>query len=673
MNIEPAKSDYFVLADFLNRRPTKSRKLTIPEFAETTIVPAGKYRGMPHKNNRAPYIIEPMLLMSPQSNMQEIFLMWPAQVGKTFISEIITQYYIIEYPSEILYVSSNENSARKWMERRIEPRAAAAGIEFRAQTENKKSRRSGDLTYSKEFDGGNVDVASSQSSAQLASETKRVVLADEVDRWKLTLGVEGYTWDIMHARSQAWGDQRKIMGFSTPTTEQESLINKLYLGKGDQRLYYVPCPHCGTMQILDIVNDSWGLKWEIVHGRISKKSLVYVCSSKTCQREIRETKKPGMMIDGHWQRTGKSISEYTASFHINGLYSPFLSWHEMAQSAQDAEEDPRREQAFKNLKMGSPYKLKGSRPETKRVKENRGTYKSGSVPWGVLYITAGVDVQRGSEKYKDMSDFKLENEINEAKTNRKFEPFPRVEIGFLGIGAGYRTWGIDYKVFNGHVTDPFSGAWEKLFQWCVKNKLTFERKEDARIFPVSLIFADSNDWYSSEATIRFCSRITNTFPCKGMGELKRRKNEKPDEVAERDFIRYRPVRVGDGKVYEIYTNYYKKQIYHNLKIPRKSEGEQFPGFCDFPANYGDRYFDGLTAEEYLEDGSFYAGSRRNEPLDIFVYSLCAGDAFLDSEVEKHRQIALEDGKSKGEANLISGRDVLQAMKKGILGPIRKKK
>jgi phage terminase large subunit GpA-like protein len=217
VKIFPAKNDASTIADFVNRRPTKVRKLTIPEFAETTIVPAGKYRGMQHKNSRAPYLIEPMLLMSPQSNFQEVRLMFPAQTGKTFLSEIITQYYIIEYPSEILYVSSNETAARRWMERRIEPRAIAAGIEFRIQSENTKSRRTGDTVHSKEFDGGNLDLASSQSASQLASETKRVVLADETDRWKLTLGAEGQTWDIMYARTQAWGDQRKIMAFSTPS------------------------------------------------------------------------------------------------------------------------------------------------------------------------------------------------------------------------------------------------------------------------------------------------------------------------------------------------------------------------------------------------------------------------------------------------------------------------
>jgi phage terminase large subunit GpA-like protein len=417
---------------------------------------------------------------------------------------------------------------------------------------------------------------------------------------------------------------------------------------------------------LDIVNEFWGLKWEIKHGRILKKSIVFVCSSKSCQREIRETKKPDMLINGKWHRTGKAINEYTASFHINGLYSPFLSWLEMAQSAQDALEDPQREPAYQNLKMGKPYKLKGSRPEVKKVKENRGKYKSASVPWGVLYITAGVDVQRGSEKYKDMPEIQLEKEIRKFKKAGKFEPFPRIELEFLGIGAGYRTWSIDYLVFNGHVTDPFSGAWEKFFQYSIKNKLSFERKQDGRIFPVRLIFIDSNDWYSADAVTRFCSRITNTYPCKGMGELKRRKDEKADEVAERDFIRYRPVRVGDGKVYEIYTNYYKKQIYHNLKIPRKPEGEQYPGFCDFPVNYGDRYFQGLTAEEYLEDGSFEAGKRRNEPLDCRVYSLCAGDAFLDAEIERIREVEIEKGKSRAESKLIGGREVLQAMIKGIL-------
>ena len=85
--ITPRETDNAWLADAFERRPTKRRNLTIPEYAETTVIPAGKYRGVKFRNDRAPYMIRPMEVMSPNSNIQEARLMWPAQTGKTTVAE----------------------------------------------------------------------------------------------------------------------------------------------------------------------------------------------------------------------------------------------------------------------------------------------------------------------------------------------------------------------------------------------------------------------------------------------------------------------------------------------------------------------------------------------------------------------------------------------------------
>ena len=120
--------------------PVRKRNSSIVEYAETTIVPAGKYRGLKYKSSRMPFLTEILELLSPSSPYRIIIYMAPAQTsGKTFVAELATMYYIEEVPSEILYVSSNETAAIKWLERRIVPRASAKGIEFRAEVENAAS------------------------------------------------------------------------------------------------------------------------------------------------------------------------------------------------------------------------------------------------------------------------------------------------------------------------------------------------------------------------------------------------------------------------------------------------------------------------------------------------------------------------------------------------------
>ena len=639
--ITPLETDLDWIIDAFQRRPTKRRNLTVSEYAESTIIAAGKYRGVTFRNNRAPYMIRPMELLSPQSNIQEVRLMWSAQSGKTTVGEMAAMYYIKEVPSEILYVGSNASAARKWSEKRIEPRVARAGIEFRAQTEDKASRRSGNTLFSKSFDGGNLDLASALSAASLASETKRIVLADETDRWKTELGEEGLTWDIMHARTQAWGDQKKILAISTPTTYDMSMIWPLF-EEGTQEEYFVPCPICGKKQTLKIADGAAsGLKWDTKAGIIDEKTVRYVCDF--CHDPFFESKKHQILNQGQWIPQAIPQNKYIASLHINAIYSPFKEWYEIAQEHEKAQGNPAKMQTFTNLVMGMPYRETGSRPKLENVIELRGGYKTGEVPDGVLYLVMSVDVQQGS----------LKDKKNPA----------RLEFEVLGIGAAYRTWSIDYQRIEGEVTDPFSGAWEKLHEWATDGGLVY-RRADGTEFRPNLIFIDSGDGTNNETVYRFSGRWNNTHPIKGFSALKKQKKEKGDEVGPHNFKRSRPVKVDEDTIlYEISTNYYKTQIYNNLKIPRRDTDPQPPGFCEFPRDYGEKYFKMLTSEEKKTDGSFHSGGRRNEALDVRCYNLCAADIYLNNLVDLTRLWAKQQGWKETDILKIKHKYVIDQLQK----------
>jgi phage terminase large subunit GpA-like protein len=635
--------DYTQAVDFtsgmFDSLPTRKTNPSIIQYAETTIVPSGKFRGMKFDHNRAPQLKEPLGLLSPDSPYREITLMTPAQWGKSTLAELVTMYYIQKVPSEIMYVSSNETAAIKWLERRIVPRAEAAGIYFRSEVESRQSRKTGDTSYSKIFPGGNIDIASALSPAQLASETKRIVLGDETDRWKVELGAEGSVVDMIRARTQAWGNQAKILWISTPTTENASLILQFFL-QGDQRFYYVPCPYCGTMQLLDFsYGRGHGLKWEHRDGQIYKKSIELICENQHCGRGIKESSKNKILNGGEWRASAAPKYEYLASFNSNGLYSHMLTWYDMVVGYEEAQTSAVKKQAFENLKMGRPYRDTGTRPKVEKLIENRGSYRMGDVPEGVLYLTAGIDVQRGSKNDPDNP--------------------PRLEMEVLGIGAGYKTWSIEYRRFEGEIFDPYSGAWELLHQYAIQTELTYSRKIDGFRFPVSLVFVDSGDGENSDIVYRFCQRWQNTYPSKGFGSIKRRKTEAADELTESNIKRYRPVKIGeDVTLYEISTVYYKNQIYNNLRVPRLPVDPQKPGFCDFPIDYSERYFNMLTAEEKLSNGSFDAKGRRNEALDCRVYALCAGDVYLDAELLLYKSDAKARGLRPDQIQTITHRTVI---------------
>lgn len=668
-DITPAKSDYSFLSESFERRPTKRRIITIPEYAETTVIPSGKYRGVMFNNTRAPYMIKPMLSMGPESNIQEVRLMFPAQTGKTTISEMVGMYYIDVVPSENLYVGSTAAQIKKWWYKRIEPRCRKKGIEFRAQTEDKKIRRSGDTQFAKEFDGGDFDLASAQSAASLASETKRIILADEVDRWKAELGAEGYTWNIMYARSQAWGDQKKILAFSTPTTYDESMIWPLF-EEGDQQHFWVQCPLCKESQLLTLfVLEKHGLYFETKAGKLDYSTIHYLCREcgKTGDIFWKENFKHEVLNTGVWKPEVEPKTPFIESYQINGIYSPFLPWSDICQAWIDSEGDPVGRKDFMNLKMGMPYRETGARPKAQKLIEQKGTYHVGTVPDGVLYLTIGMDVQEGAHKYRGLSQEQIEKIAGEQDLKGNYSDLPRIELEILGIGAAYRNWSIDYKRFEGAIENPFEGAWERLHNWASNGGLEFKRK-DGKIFYPELIFIDSG--FATDAVYRFCQRWQNTYPSKGFNVLKMKKNEKKDEKAASNFKRYRPSKINeDIMIYTLSTNYYKNQIYNNLKTQRQDYKLQKAGFSDFPYEYGqsgtlyEHYFDMLTAEEKKRDGSFDPAGRRNEALDVRAYSLAAADVFLDGLVTEYKGVAKVAKAKPDEIRKIDHRFIIEMLKK----------
>ena len=632
--------------DFLltlyDKLPTRTHNPSIVEYAEKTIVPSGTYRGAKFEHHRAPQLKEPLSLLSPDSPYREVIIMTGAQQGKSTLGELTAMYYITQVPSEILYVSSTDSACGKWLERRIVPRAMAAGIQFKTEVDNPTSRKTGSTTYSKIFPGGNIDTASALSPSQLASETKRIVIGDETDRWKIALGEEGSVVDMIRARTQAWGNQAKIIWMSTPTTESSSLIYQLFLS-GDQRFYHVPCPYCGKMQLMDFAyGRGFGLTWEYANGKINRKSIELICEG--CGKGIKESSKHSMLNGGQWIKTAVSQYDYVASYNLNGLYSHMLKWYDVVVSYDKSQRSEIEKQSFENLVMGRVIRSSGSRPKASKLLENRGTYRQGDVPEGVLYLTAGADVQRGS------------------KTDP--ENPPRIEMEVLGIGAGYKTWSIEYKVFEGDVTDPFGGAFEALFQYMMKIEFSYSRRIDNFRFPLSMAFIDSGDGDGTNVVYQFSQRLRNTFASKGRRSIQRKKGEKSDELTDSSFKRYRAAKISeDITLYEISTVYYKNQIYNNLKIPRLPIEPQKPGFCDFPVDYTEKYFDMLTSEDKMSDGSFESHGRRNESLDCRVYALCAADVFLDSEVLNFKSWAKSNGSKPDVIQTITHRTVIDEMTK----------
>lgn len=646
-------ADYpFFLAE-IDKMPATPPLALISVYAENNrIMPQNTPFPGPWENIRTPYSVEIMDNMGPFSPIQDTRVMKPAQIGLTAAAENVIAFWMDELPAEILFVSATGELLKKWAIKRLEPLIDSCGFRHKiyAQTENKNSHRTGDNTLTKEYVGGNLDMASAQSAASLRSDSKRILILDEIDGAPPLLRTgEGLWTDVAMARTIAWGARKKVLKFSTPTTFEQSLINKEF-EEGDQRKFMLPCPHCGKYQELKFGNEKtqYGLKPETTAGEIV--DVYYTC--EYCHDAIFNHHKTDMLSAGYWEPTARSISPEVRSYHLSGLYAPVgtVRWIDLYKQFQAAHGNADKMRSFVNLKLGLPFKELGSRPKLEKVIELVGGYRTGTVPDGVLYLTVGIDVQGGSKTNPD----------NPA----------RLEMEVLGIGAGYRTYSILYRDFKGPVDDPYSGAWQDLNQWAIDGGLVFKNKTGLE-FDVKLIFIDSGDGNLTDVIYHFTEQWGDTYPSKGFAALKKRKDEKDttDHAGPSNSTPYRAKKINPSTIlYTMSTNYYKTHIYNNLKIPRQAISPQRAGFCDFPVEYGEKYFKMLIAEEKRRDGSFTCPSgRRNEALDCRVMALCAADVWLDNRLLDFKADAKSRRANATELQEINHRSIILLMHNNIYG------
>jgi len=639
------------LSALIGQLPSEIPNILVSEYAEKyRVLPLDTPYPGPWSNDRTPYLKEIMDNMSVTSPIQRQVVLKAAQIGMTAAAENVAVYWIDAVPASILFISATDDLLKKWASKRLDPAIDSCGCRHKifSQVTTKGSKRTGDKVLSKEFVGGSLDMVSAQAAASLRSESKRIVIRDEIDGAPKQLKTgEGNWLAVSAARTIAFGDRGKIFDFSTPTTIEDSSVYPEYLN-GDQRKYFVPCPRCGEFQDLKWApTDQAGYGLKPVRNGDRVVDVYYECEH--CHGEIYNHEKGNLLKNGYWKPTADSTDEYFRSYHISSLYSPvgMLSWLSIWNEYEGAKNDQDGMRSFTNLFLGEPYRETGSRPAIDKVIELRSAYRSGVVPDDVLFITVGIDVQRGS----------LKDKKNPA----------RLELEVCGHGSMFKTSSILYRRFEGAVDDFAAGAWNDLDQHIRDGGFNFTRA-DGRVFPVSMIFIDSGDGMTMDQVYSWCGARRNTFPTKGTRQLKAAKGG--DVMEAFNVRRYKHTKIDeDLTMYTISTNYYKHHTYNNLNNTyRNLDDPGRPGFCKFPYDYPDEYFDMLTAEEKRSDGSFHCPSgKRNEALDCRVLNLCAGDIFLDSKVFELKVEAKSRGAAPKDLENVNHKLVLRMLEKETKG------
>lgn len=559
------------------------KRITVSEWSDKYRVLSQKSSAEPGRwrTSRTPYLKEIMDNLSPHSEVSDVVFMKGAQIGGSECGNNWIGYVIDHCPAPFMFVQPTDDTVKKYAKIRIDPLIEETPA-LKQKVAEKKSRDSGNTMKLKMFPGGYIVLAGANSPSQLRSLPIRFLFMDEVDAYPGDCGGEGDPVNLAKKRTNTFSRSKRFL-VSTPLDESTSRIARAY-EDSDQRKFYVPCPDCKHMQPLDFKN----LKWP--DGDPHKAE--YACSN--CGVLIPEHKKSFMLANGEWvaENPGHKNGR-VAGYHLNSLYSPlgWLSWGEIAEEFLDAKGNREALKSFVNTVLGETWKDKGDAPEWERIFERRERYDINTIPKGVVFLTAAVDVQKD-----------------------------RLECEIKGWGRNKESWSIDYRVFVGDTASE--ETWLQL-----DRVLTETWKKDGMEIPVRLMTIDSG--YNTQHVYNYVRKWTanRVRAVKGFDNLAHTLGN-PRLID----INWQGKKIKKGvQLWPLGVSVIKSETYGFLKQPKPTEKDQaFPlGFCHFP-EYESEYFKQLTAEQLtvklIRGHRKYEWEKtrdRNEALDCHVMNRAA--------------------------------------------------
>jgi len=308
--------------------------LKVSELAEKKrILPKGTPFPGGWNNEKTPYLVEFMDDVSESSPIEVSVCMKGHQLGYTAGIENAIMYIIDNAPGPILYTTATDPLGKEWSENRFDPMIEQCGMQnlIFSQSTKRGSKKTGDKTLLKEFPGGRIKIAGYGSTAAFRSSSYRYFFGDEIDEASLDLKKQGNALEQAEGRTSAYKAKRKIILFSTPIEIDLSNVYAAYK-IGDQRKYFMPCPHCGFMQELEFKH----LKYERdKDGILDIESVKYECQGPACDDYFYNYHKAGMYSSGRceWRPTKKAKRANYRSRHMNCLYSPpgMITWSDVVQ------------------------------------------------------------------------------------------------------------------------------------------------------------------------------------------------------------------------------------------------------------------------------------------------------------------------------------------------------
>lgn len=517
----------------------------------------------------------------------------------------VTGYFIHQDPSSILFVQPTQKVAEDFSKERFAPTREVTPA-LRDLIPEPRSRDSGVTITHKEYPGGTLDFVGANSPVDLASRPKRIVLADEIDKYPPSAGSEGDPLTLAEKRSSTFWNRKSVRACS-PTVKGTSRVGREY-ELSDQRKCFLTCPHCGHEQHLTWASVQWGKDENETH--LPETAAVHCASCGVAWSEPeriaalmavkdrsdfgwRQTKKFKCCETEHepsvWSEFGRSLCpvcgtpspyEGHAGFQVSRIYSTRHAISDMVREFLKSKGDREKMVTFVNTELAELWEDEGESADSEVLKRRRAPFNASVAPDAIMAVTAGCDTQGD-----------------------------RLEYEVVGWGLGEESWGLEYGVIHGDPAKP--EVWRELDE-VLRRHVTLENGRELRVLAACV---DSGGHHSD---------MVHQFSRDRIG--RRIYSTKGDEGAKPIWPTHASQTKRGFKVWIVGADTAKDSVYSRFRISQPG-----PGYCHFSDDYPDEWFTQATVEKCIT--KYRAGQpvrqwvkpngARNEALDCRVLALAA--------------------------------------------------
>lgn len=541
-------------------------RLTPSQWAEKNIkIPLGNAIPGPIRFANAPYQRDPVdEFANPE--VEQITLMWGAQLGKTQLLNCSMAYYVAHEPMSQMMMQPSQGDLNTWLETKFNP-MVESNETLHKRIAKPRSREGVNNQNMKSYPGGFLMFSWAGSPRTMRGRSAPKIYCDEVDGYEYN--AEGHPVNLLWQRAATFGDQRKLLVTSTPTIKGVSFVEKSFLA-GDKRYFWLPCIHCKKDIKLIWAQVQWD---KDANGNHLPETAYYCCQE--CGAKITDTDKRQMLQHGTWKAEKEFFGH--ASFHLNELYSSFRRWRDIVKSFLEKKE-VNDIQTFVNVSLAETWEETGERVDEHILAERREPLKP--LPEEVVMLTAGVDVQDN-----------------------------RLEMSVVGWGRDDEMFVIEHIPLYGDPSTP--QLWYDLDTAIQK---TYHRI-DGKKLNIKSTCVDSGGHFTN-SVYAFCKKNygRRIFAIKGQGGEGKPIASKPSKS-----------NIAKCPLFHVGVDTIKFLIFARLKIQ-----DYGPGYVHFSDSLEDEYFHQLTAEKIVtkyvkgfQRRIFEKVRLRNETLDCMVYSIAA--------------------------------------------------